>query len=152
MHRQIVASAFVSSSLASSSCQRIQRRWTQQCSVGRTDLACQPREWVVRIAISRVAFLVASLREVRKTEAKERKNGTPQLSPSAASVKSKDCAQARELERLGCPHAQGFLFSRPLSTESAEKLGMASQPLGPKAATAAAVAAKAAAPKALRLA
>ncbi len=41
--------------------------------------------------------------------------------------------QARELERLGCTHAQGFLFSRPLSTASAEALVMANQPLGPKA-------------------
>jgi diguanylate cyclase (GGDEF)-like protein/PAS domain S-box-containing protein len=41
--------------------------------------------------------------------------------------------QARELERLGCTHAQGFLFSRPLPTSSAEALVMASQPLGPKA-------------------
>jgi EAL domain-containing protein (putative c-di-GMP-specific phosphodiesterase class I) len=41
--------------------------------------------------------------------------------------------QARELERLGCTHAQGFLFSRPLSTEAAEALVMACQPLGPKA-------------------
>jgi diguanylate cyclase (GGDEF)-like protein/PAS domain S-box-containing protein len=40
--------------------------------------------------------------------------------------------QARELERLGCTHAQGFLFSRPLSTRSAEELLMANQPLGPK--------------------
>jgi diguanylate cyclase (GGDEF)-like protein/PAS domain S-box-containing protein len=40
--------------------------------------------------------------------------------------------QARELERLGCTHAQGYLFSRPLSTSSAEALVMASQPLGPK--------------------
>jgi diguanylate cyclase (GGDEF)-like protein/PAS domain S-box-containing protein len=40
--------------------------------------------------------------------------------------------QARELERLGCTHAQGFLFSRPLSTRLAEALVMASQPLGPK--------------------
>ncbi len=30
--------------------------------------------------------------------------------------------QARELERLGCTHAQGFLFSRPLSTMAAEAL------------------------------
>ena len=36
--------------------------------------------------------------------------------------------QARELERLGCTHAQGFLFSRPLSTQSAEALVMASRP------------------------
>src|SRR4029453_14284852 len=42
--------------------------------------------------------------------------------------------QARELERLGCTHAQGFLFSRPLSTRLAGPLAMASQPLGPKGA------------------
>jgi diguanylate cyclase (GGDEF)-like protein/PAS domain S-box-containing protein len=40
--------------------------------------------------------------------------------------------QSRELERLGCTHAQGFLFSRPLSTSSAEELLIANQPLGPK--------------------
>jgi diguanylate cyclase (GGDEF)-like protein/PAS domain S-box-containing protein len=40
--------------------------------------------------------------------------------------------QARELERLGCTHAQGFLFSKPLSQEHAEALVMASRPLGPK--------------------
>jgi EAL domain-containing protein (putative c-di-GMP-specific phosphodiesterase class I) len=37
--------------------------------------------------------------------------------------------EARELERLGCTHAQGFLFSRPLSTEGAEQLIIANQPL-----------------------
>jgi len=41
--------------------------------------------------------------------------------------------QARELERLGCTHAQGFLFSRPLSRRSAENLVIAGRPLGPKA-------------------
>jgi diguanylate cyclase (GGDEF)-like protein/PAS domain S-box-containing protein len=41
--------------------------------------------------------------------------------------------QARELERLGCTHAQGYLFSRPLTTASAEALVRANQPLGPKA-------------------
>ena len=40
--------------------------------------------------------------------------------------------QARELERLGCTHAQGFLFSRPLSTTMAEELIMKGRPLGPK--------------------
>jgi EAL domain-containing protein (putative c-di-GMP-specific phosphodiesterase class I) len=40
--------------------------------------------------------------------------------------------QARELERLGCTHAQGFLFSRPLSMKAAEELITANQPLGPK--------------------
>ena len=40
--------------------------------------------------------------------------------------------QARELERLGCTHAQGYLFSRPLSMTAAEELIAANEPLGPK--------------------
>src|SRR5262249_2251782 len=40
--------------------------------------------------------------------------------------------QARELERLGCTHAQGYLFSRPLSMSAAEQVLAANQPLGPK--------------------
>jgi EAL domain-containing protein (putative c-di-GMP-specific phosphodiesterase class I) len=40
--------------------------------------------------------------------------------------------QARELVRLGCTHAQGYLFSRPLSARSVEALLMANEPLGPK--------------------
>ncbi len=40
-------------------------------------------------------------------------------------------AQGRELERLGCTHAQGFLFSRPISAQSAEAIIAANQPLGP---------------------
>jgi diguanylate cyclase (GGDEF)-like protein/PAS domain S-box-containing protein len=40
--------------------------------------------------------------------------------------------QARELERLGCTHAQGFLFSRPLSLERAEDLLRVNQRLGPQ--------------------
>jgi diguanylate cyclase (GGDEF)-like protein/PAS domain S-box-containing protein len=40
--------------------------------------------------------------------------------------------QARELERLGCTHAQGYLFSRPLSAGSVEELLTANEPLGPK--------------------
>jgi len=40
--------------------------------------------------------------------------------------------QARELERLGCTHAQGYLFSKPLSTQSAEAVVSAAVPLGPK--------------------
>lgn len=38
--------------------------------------------------------------------------------------------QARELERLGCTHAQGFLFSRPLSPREVEKLLTINRPLG----------------------
>jgi diguanylate cyclase (GGDEF)-like protein/PAS domain S-box-containing protein len=44
--------------------------------------------------------------------------------------------QAGELERLGCTHAQGYLFSRPLSAQAAEQVIAANQPLGPKAASA----------------
>jgi predicted signal transduction protein with EAL and GGDEF domain len=40
--------------------------------------------------------------------------------------------QARELERLGCTHAQGYLFSRPISAQAAEDIVAAHQPLGPK--------------------
>jgi len=40
--------------------------------------------------------------------------------------------QARELERLGCTHAQGYLFSRPLSTVAVEEILVANRPLGPK--------------------
>ncbi|HEX4916123.1 MAG TPA: EAL domain-containing protein [Vicinamibacterales bacterium] len=39
-------------------------------------------------------------------------------------------AQGRELARLGCTHAQGFLYSRPLSAAGAEALIAANQPLG----------------------
>jgi diguanylate cyclase (GGDEF)-like protein/PAS domain S-box-containing protein len=40
--------------------------------------------------------------------------------------------QARELERLGCTHAQGYLFSRPLSVRAAEEMLRTGLPLGPK--------------------
>jgi EAL domain-containing protein (putative c-di-GMP-specific phosphodiesterase class I) len=42
--------------------------------------------------------------------------------------------QARELERLGCTHAQGYLFSRAVCTTAAEGIVMANRPLGPKSA------------------
>ncbi|HEX6975606.1 MAG TPA: EAL domain-containing protein [Vicinamibacterales bacterium] len=44
--------------------------------------------------------------------------------------------QARELERLGCTHAQGFLFSRAVSPAAAEQILAAGLPLGPKSGTA----------------
>jgi diguanylate cyclase (GGDEF)-like protein/PAS domain S-box-containing protein len=43
-----------------------------------------------------------------------------------------DAVQARELERLGCTHAQGYLFSRPLSKPAVEELLIANHPLGHK--------------------
>ena len=48
----------------------------------------------------------------------------------AEGIESDD--QARELERLGCTHTQGFLFSRPLSSSAAEQMLLANLPLGPK--------------------
>ena len=48
----------------------------------------------------------------------------------AEGIESDD--QARELERLGCTHAQGYLFSRPLASSAAEQVLAANQPLGPK--------------------
>ena len=41
-------------------------------------------------------------------------------------------AQGRELERLGCTHAQGFFYSRPVPAQAAEEIIIANQPLGPK--------------------
>src|ERR1700730_8826447 len=40
--------------------------------------------------------------------------------------------QARELVRLGCTRAQGYLFARPLSTRAVEEMLVANSPLGPK--------------------
>jgi EAL domain-containing protein (putative c-di-GMP-specific phosphodiesterase class I) len=47
----------------------------------------------------------------------------------AEGIESDD--QARELERLGCTHAQGFLFSRPLPAGAIEDVLEANLPLGP---------------------
>ena len=49
--------------------------------------------------------------------------------------------QAQELERLGCTHAQGFLFSKPLPYAAAEAVISARQPLGPQPSAAAVAAA-----------
>jgi len=54
---------------------------------------------------------------------------TLQTSVVAEGIESED--QARELHRLGCTHAQGYLFSRPIPAAAAEKLLAANQPLGP---------------------
>ena len=40
--------------------------------------------------------------------------------------------QARELERLGCTHAQGYLFSKPLPMPAVEELLTRDRALGPK--------------------
>jgi diguanylate cyclase (GGDEF)-like protein/PAS domain S-box-containing protein len=47
----------------------------------------------------------------------------------AEGIESDD--QACELERLGCTHAQGYLFARPLSSQAVNQLLIDNQPLGP---------------------
>ena len=54
------------------------------------------------------------------------------LKTSVVAEGIEDDTQARELERLGCTHAQGYLFSRPLPTSAVEALLVANGPLGPK--------------------
>jgi diguanylate cyclase (GGDEF)-like protein/PAS domain S-box-containing protein len=54
------------------------------------------------------------------------------LNTSVVAEGIEDDRQAFELERLGCTHAQGYLFSRPLSTSAVEELLAANGPLGPK--------------------
>ena len=54
------------------------------------------------------------------------------LNTSVVAEGIESAIQAKELERLGCTHAQGFLFSRPLPTRSVETLMIANQPLGPE--------------------
>ena len=54
------------------------------------------------------------------------------LNTSVVAEGIEDDTQARELERLGCTHAQGYLFSRPLCTSAVEDVLVANRPLGPK--------------------
>jgi EAL domain-containing protein (putative c-di-GMP-specific phosphodiesterase class I) len=42
-----------------------------------------------------------------------------------------DDRQAEELWRLGCTHAQGYLFSKPVPMQAAEQVIAAGRPLGP---------------------
>jgi diguanylate cyclase (GGDEF)-like protein/PAS domain S-box-containing protein len=54
------------------------------------------------------------------------------LNTSVVAEGIESAVQARELQRLGCTHAQGYLFSRPLSVAAVEALLIADEPLGPK--------------------
>jgi diguanylate cyclase (GGDEF)-like protein/PAS domain S-box-containing protein len=54
------------------------------------------------------------------------------LNTSVVAEGIESAEQASELERLGCTHAQGYLFSRPMSAPAVEQLLVANQPLGPK--------------------
>ena len=54
------------------------------------------------------------------------------LNTSVVAEGIEDEVQAYELERLGCTHAQGYLFARPLSSKAAEEMLSARKPLGPQ--------------------
>jgi EAL domain-containing protein (putative c-di-GMP-specific phosphodiesterase class I) len=54
------------------------------------------------------------------------------LNTSAVAEGIETEVQARELARLGCTHAQGYLFSRPVSVSAAETIVLAKMPLGPR--------------------
>jgi diguanylate cyclase (GGDEF)-like protein len=54
------------------------------------------------------------------------------LNTSVVAEGIEEDVQANELERLGCTHAQGYLFARPLSTRAVEEMLVANRPLGPK--------------------
>jgi EAL domain-containing protein (putative c-di-GMP-specific phosphodiesterase class I) len=79
------------------------------------------RSFVMSLVVSDRPAIVESILALARTL---------KTSVVAEGVESED--QARELERLGCTHAQGYLFSRPLSKHAAEQLLLANQPLGPK--------------------
>jgi EAL domain-containing protein (putative c-di-GMP-specific phosphodiesterase class I) len=51
------------------------------------------------------------------------------LNTSVVAEGIENVGEARELERLGCTHAQGFYFSRPLSKHAVEALLNAGEPL-----------------------
>jgi diguanylate cyclase (GGDEF)-like protein/PAS domain S-box-containing protein len=52
------------------------------------------------------------------------------LNTSVVAEGIENAVQAKELQRLGCTHAQGFFFSRPLTVQRAEEMLKANRPLG----------------------
>jgi EAL domain-containing protein (putative c-di-GMP-specific phosphodiesterase class I) len=54
------------------------------------------------------------------------------LNTSVVAEGIESAVQARALQRLGCTHAQGYFFSRPLSAPAIEDLLLADEPLGPR--------------------
>ena len=79
------------------------------------------RSFVISLGIAERPAIVESIMALART-----------MNTSVVAEGIETEVQARELERLGCTHAQGYLFARPLAAKDAEHVIATQKPLGPK--------------------